>query len=153
MPGIDYREARARVRLAEVLELVGFEARSGFGEQLRGPCPVHQSRTPTSRSFAAHLGKGMWHCFRCGAGGNVLDLWVAVIKLPFYAAVIDLYTRRGREVPSLPSRSSPRKRGTQTREQAMPQPCPGWSTQRARDKDKAFASNRNRDPRRPERRL
>jgi len=122
MPGIDYREARSRVRLAEVLELIGFEARSGFGDQLRGPCPVHGSRTRTSRSFAAHLGKGVWHCFRCEAGGNVLDLWVAVTQLPLYAAVIDLYTRLGREVPWLLSRSAAGKRGTQTREQTMPEP-------------------------------
>jgi DNA primase len=122
MPGIDYREARARVRLAEVLELIGFEARSGFGDQLRGPCPVHGSRSATSRSFAAHLGKGVWHCFRCKAGGNVLDLWSAVSKLPLYAAVLDLYTRLGREVPWLPSRSSAAKRPRQTKEQAMPEP-------------------------------
>ena len=122
MPGIDYRAARSRVRLAEVLELVGFEARSGFGDQLRGPCPVHGSRTPTSRSFAAHLGKGVWHCFRCEAGGNVLDLWSAVTKLPLHAAVLDLYQRLGREVPWQPSRSSAAQPRTSAKEQAMPEP-------------------------------
>ena len=122
MPGIDYRAARSRVRLAEVLELVGFEARSGFGDQLRGPCPVHGSRTPTSRSFAAHLGKGVWHCFRCEAGGNVLDLWSAVTKLPLHAAVLDLYTRLGREVPWQPSRSSAGQPRTSAKEQTMPEP-------------------------------
>jgi DNA primase len=122
MPGINYREARSQVRLAEVLELIGFEARWGFGDQLRGPCPVHGSRSPTSRSFAAHLGKGVWHCFRCEAGGNVLDLWAAVTKVPLYAAVIALYTRLGREVPWLPSQTSAAKPTTPTKEQAMPEP-------------------------------
>jgi DNA primase len=101
MPGIDFRVARSQVRLAEVLELIGFEPRSRAEDQVRGPCPVHQSRTPTSRSFAAHLKKGVWHCFRCGAGGNVLDLWVAVTRQHLHAAVIDLYTRLGGEVPWL----------------------------------------------------
>jgi hypothetical protein len=74
MPPIDYREARSRVRLAEVLDLIGFAASWRRGAQVRGPCPVHRSRTPTSRSFAADHGKQLWHCFRCGAGGNGLDL-------------------------------------------------------------------------------
>jgi len=43
----------------------------------------------------------VWHCFRCGAGGNVLDLWVALTQQPLYPAVIDLYRRLGREVPWL----------------------------------------------------
>jgi DNA primase len=101
MPGIDFREARSRLRLVEVLELVGFEPRSRNGDQVRGPCPIHGSRTPRSRSFAAHLGKGLWYCFRCGAGGNALDLWVALTRQKLHAAVIDLYTRLGRELPWL----------------------------------------------------
>ena len=121
MPGIDYREARKRVRLAEVLELLGFEARSGFGDQLRGPCPVYKSRSTTSRSFAAHLGKGVWHCFRCDVGGNVLDLWAAVTRQPLHRAVIDLYTRLGRDVPWLPPRSSA-QRIMNAKEQTMPEP-------------------------------
>jgi DNA primase len=101
MPALDFRQARTSVRLAEVLDLLGFKATSRRGEQLRGPCPLHGSRTPASRSFAADLGKNAWHCFGCGAGGNVLDLWVALTGQPLYAAVIDLYGRLGRDVPWL----------------------------------------------------
>jgi DNA primase len=113
MPGIDFRQARLSVRLAEVLELLGFEPSARRGDQLRGPCPVHGSRTPTSRSFAADGGKNLWHCFRCGAGGNALDLWVAVTRQPLHAAVIDLCRRLGRDVPWL-------RRAQQ--EQRMPEP-------------------------------
>ena len=122
MPGIDYRDARKRVRLAEVLELIGFETRAGFGDQLRGPCPVHNSRSATSRSFAAHLGKGVWHCFRCKAGGNVLDLWAAVTRQPLHQAVIDLCQRLGRDVPWIQPRRSSVKRATRAKEQTMPEP-------------------------------
>ncbi len=108
MPGIDFREARASLQLSEVLELIGFEPHSRYGDHVRGPCPVHRSRTPRSRSFAAHLKKGVWHCFRCGAGGNVLDLWVAVTRQALPAGVIDLYTRLGRAVPWLEQRSAGR---------------------------------------------
>jgi DNA primase len=115
MPALDFREARLQLRLAEVLDLLSFEPRARHGDQVRGPCPVHRSRTVGSRSFAAHLGKGAWHCFRCEAGGNALDLWVAVTRQPLHAAVIDLCQRLGREVPWL---QWPR----QQEKQAMPEP-------------------------------
>jgi DNA primase len=102
MPGIDFREARARLQLVEVLELIGFEACHRVGEQVRGPCPLHRSRTPASRSFAVHLGKNAYHCFRCGAGGNALDLWATWTKQNLHAAVVDLCQRLGRDVPWLP---------------------------------------------------
>ena len=99
MPGIDYRAARALLPLADVLALLDFVPRRRLGQQLRGPCPLHRSHSATSRSFAAHVGKNAWHCFRCGAGGNALDLWAAVTRQPLHAAVLDLCQRLGRDVP------------------------------------------------------
>ena len=87
MPGIDYALLRQQLSLTQVLELLGFTAMTRRGPQLRGPCPVHGSRTPRSRSFAAHLEKNCWHCFGCGAGGNALDLYLAVTRLPVYEGV------------------------------------------------------------------
>jgi DNA primase len=112
MPGIDYRAARSEVRLAAVLELVGWQARSRCGDQVRGPCPLHGSRSAGSRVFAAHLGKNVYHCFGCGAGGNALDLWVALARQDLHAAVLDLYQRLGRPVPYLAT----------TKETTMPAP-------------------------------
>jgi DNA primase len=103
MPGIDFRAARTQLRLAVVLQLLGFEPQERCGDQVRGRCPVHGSRTPPSRSFAAHLGRGVWHCFSCGAGGNVLDLWAAVTRQELHAAVLDLCNRLGCAVPWLPA--------------------------------------------------
>jgi DNA primase len=103
MPGIDYRAVRADIRLAEVLDLIGWQPRSRHGEQWRGPCPVHGSRSSTSRVFAAHLGKNAYHCFRCGAGGNALDLWAALTHQDLHAAVLDLCQRLNRPVPWLAS--------------------------------------------------
>jgi DNA primase len=111
MPGIDYGAARADIRLAEVLRLIGWPGRSGWGEQRRGPCPLHGSQSRTSRAFAAHLAKNVYHCFRCGAGGNALELWAALTHQPLYAAVLDVYQRLGRPVPWL----APRPRHGQPR--------------------------------------
>jgi DNA primase len=101
MPAIDYRRARTQLRLAEVLELIGYRPRSRRGPQWRGPCPLHGSRSATSRAFAVHLGKNLFHCFRCGAGGNALDLWAALTRLPLHAAVLDLCQRLHQPVPWL----------------------------------------------------
>jgi DNA primase len=103
MPGIDYRQARCQLRLAEVLELIGYRPRWVVGQQWRGPCPLHESRSPTSRSFAAHVGKNVYRCFRCGKAGNVLDFWVDWTRQNLHAAVLDLCQRLGQEVPWLSS--------------------------------------------------
>jgi hypothetical protein len=114
MPPIDYRAARANVRLAEVLELLGCVLSAGHGQQLRGVWPLQRSRRRASRSFAAHLGKNVWYCFRCGVGGNALDLWAAVTEQPLHTAVCALYRRLGRDVPLL---GASRRRGD-----TMPRP-------------------------------
>jgi DNA primase len=99
MAGIDFTVLRQQVKLAQVLELVGFDATTRHGAQWRGPCPVHGSTSAKSRSFAAHVDKGCWHCFRCGAHGNALDLYVAVTKLPVYEAALELCARLHLPVP------------------------------------------------------
>jgi DNA primase len=101
MPLIDLRQARQDIRLAVVLELLGWRCCERQGEQVRGPCCVHGSSSPTSRSFSAHLGRGIWRCFACGAGGNALELWMKVTDLDLYPAVLELYRQLGRDVPWL----------------------------------------------------
>jgi DNA primase len=107
MRGVDYGEARARVGIAEVLDLMGYRPRRIVSWQGRGPCPLHRSRSPDSRVFAVHLHKNVYHCFVCGAGGNALDLWAAWTRQNLYAAVTDLLHRLGREIPWLPAGRNP----------------------------------------------
>ena len=107
MPGIDFPLLRRQLPLAQVLELIGFTAVTRRGPPLRGPCPVHGSIGPRSRSFAAHVERNCWHCFRCGAGGNALDLYLAVAKLPVYEGALELCQRLQLAVPWL-SRPAPR---------------------------------------------
>ena len=44
------------------------------GEQHQGPCPLpcHGDR-PNVAPFSAHLGRGIFQCFGCGAKGNQLE--------------------------------------------------------------------------------
>jgi DNA primase len=105
MRGIDYRTARQLLPLAEVLRLIEWQPCSRRGDGQRGPCPLHGSRSLTSRVFAVDLGKNLWHCFRCGAGGNALDLWATWSRQELYAAVLDLCRRLHQPVPWLPGRA------------------------------------------------
>ena len=112
MPLIDLRQVRSEISLAQVLELLGWHARERVGEQVRGPCPVHGSSSPRSRSFSAHLGRGVWRCFVCGASGNVLDLWHRATRQQLYPAVLAPYQQLGRAVPWLEPRPSARPERT-----------------------------------------
>jgi DNA primase len=99
VPGIDYAELRRRIGIAEVLALCHFEPTERLGDQVRGPCPIHGSTSPGSRSFSANLKKNNFRCFKCGATGNQLDLWVAISKLPLHAAALDLCARLRIDTP------------------------------------------------------
>ena len=108
MPGIDFRELRRLVSMAEVLAILGFEARRSSGNQLRGSCPLHGS-ADRSRVFSVNLVKNTFQCFKCGAAGNHLDLWAAATKKPLYEAALELCQRLNRDIPYLQQQQ---RRGT-----------------------------------------
>ena len=99
MPGVDFDTLRRDIAMQQVLDLLGFQASSSHGSQLRGPCPVHGSASPRSRSFSVNLETGRYQCFRCRSRGNQIELWAAARQLGIYEAAIDLCQAVGREVP------------------------------------------------------
>ncbi len=99
MPGVDFDLVRERASLGDVLRLLQFRAVSVRGDCLRGPCPVHRSTNPRSRSFSADLRLGRYKCFGCGSGGNALELWAAVHRTGVYEAAIALCEAMQIEVP------------------------------------------------------
>jgi DNA primase len=74
---VSFAEIKNRVTLAQVLRCyqVDWLRRSGVG-QYRGRCPIHRGRGV--EAFHVNLERGLFHCFACGAGGNVLDLVAAM---------------------------------------------------------------------------
>jgi hypothetical protein len=99
MPGIHFPAVRARIALADVLALIGFVPSETCGDQVRGPCPVHRSATPSSRSFSANLRLHIYKCFKCGSSGNQLDLYAAVSGLSVFEAALTLCEKLHCEVP------------------------------------------------------
>jgi transposase InsO family protein len=97
---IDFAAVRGSCTLAEVLALLNYQPKRARGSQLRGPCPVHGSSQPArSQCFSANTADNLCHCFKCGFGGNALDLWIAVSGHNIYDAAVDLCQRLGRAVP------------------------------------------------------
>jgi DNA primase len=89
---VNFDEIKSRVRLEEVLRSyqVDWLRRSGL-HQYRGRCPIHQGQGKDA--FHVNLDRGMFHCFACGAGGNVLDLVAAMEGCSIRAAALRLQAR------------------------------------------------------------
>ncbi len=101
MPGIDYRELRRQITMREVLDLIGFQATSRHGPQLRGLCPIPACRCTSGRPFSVHLDRQVYHCFACHSHGNALDLWAAVRGLSLHDAASDLCHALNLDLPRL----------------------------------------------------
>ncbi len=62
------------------------------GRNLKGVCPFHAEKTP---SFMVHPDKQIYHCFGCGAGGDVFSFLMKYDGLEFVEAVERLAERYG----------------------------------------------------------
>jgi DNA primase len=70
---IDFKALRANLDFALVLEQYGVAVKR-TGKQHHGFCPLpNHNGKRNSPSFSAHLERGIFQCFGCGAKGNVLE--------------------------------------------------------------------------------
>jgi DNA primase len=68
------------------------------GATYKGLCPFHGEKTP---SFHVNRDKGFFHCFGCGAGGDVLKFLELHEKIGFADAVKQLAQRFGLSMPEM----------------------------------------------------
>jgi DNA primase len=66
------------------------------GSAWKGLCPFHGEKTP---SFQVNGDKGVFHCFGCGVGGDVIKFVELYDKITFPEAVRQLAARAGLAVP------------------------------------------------------
>ena len=91
-------DSRERVRDAvDFAELVGArtELRAAGQRRLTGLCPFHDERTP---SFGIDPVEKLYHCFGCGAGGDVFKFVMETEGLDFAGALESLAARAGIEL-------------------------------------------------------
>jgi DNA primase len=87
---------------ADIVEVVSEHTRlKKGGRSWKGLCPFHNERTP---SFTVDRDKGLYHCFGCGAGGDVIHFVRQIDRLDFPEAVEALASRFGVTIPRRVSR-------------------------------------------------
>jgi len=75
-------------------EVVGeyLQLRNAGGGSLKGLCPFHDEKTP---SFNVTPARGLWYCFSCSEGGDVIRFVQKIDSLSFAEAVERLAARAG----------------------------------------------------------
>lgn len=86
----DVERVRRSVNLAELFEAVTTVRRSGASWQ--AVCPFHAEKTP---SLSIDPGRGLFHCFGCGRGGDVFTFLELTQGLEFREALQELADRAG----------------------------------------------------------
>lgn len=71
-------------------------------------CPFHSEKSP---SFTVSRDKQFYHCFGCGAHGNVIDFVMEYDRLDFIDAIDELAGQLGLEVPQEQGSRKPRDEG------------------------------------------
>ena len=87
-------ELRSRVSVADVVaEKVKLTRK---GREYTGLCPFHNEKTP---SFTVNEAKGFYHCFGCGAHGDIIKFEMEANNLPFMDALEKLAGKAGLPMP------------------------------------------------------
>lgn len=88
-------ELRARITLSTVINRTTKLTRAG--REWKACCPFHNENTP---SFYVNDQKGFYHCFGCGAHGDVISWMTEQRGLSFIDACKELAGEAGMEVPA-----------------------------------------------------
>ncbi|MGE0737235.1 MAG: DNA primase [Alphaproteobacteria bacterium] len=103
-------EIRARLPLSDT---VGKRVRlARRGREFMGLCPFHNEKTP---SFTVNDEKGFFHCFGCGAHGDVIGFVMRTDGMSFPEAIEKLAGEAGLQVPQ----SSPEDRARAKQVQSL----------------------------------
>src|SRR5271170_1161044 len=92
---------------ADIVRVIGEYVRlKKTGQNFTGLCPFHQEKTP---SFAVHPVRQIYHCFGCGAGGDVFKFVMELDKSTFPEAIRTVAEKCGIPIPR-PRERSPEER-------------------------------------------
>jgi len=110
MGSIDFNnDLPARIKeQADIVQVIGecVELKRA-GVRFLGRCPFHNEKTP---SFSVHPGQQFFHCFGCGASGDVFEFQMKYHNLDFPTAMKELAGRYNVEIPERPQSSAEREK-------------------------------------------
>lgn len=104
----DIEKIRQSVNIVELMEAVTTVRKRG--RAFKAICPFHQEKTP---SVSLDPARGLFHCFGCGAGGDIFKFVMESQAMTFNEAVEHLAQRAGvtlRVDPEAAKRRSERRR-------------------------------------------
>jgi DNA primase len=86
-----------RVReAADIVSIIGRHVHlARAGRSMKGLCPFHREKTP---SFNVSQERQTFHCFGCGAGGDVFTFLMTYLGIPFPEAVEELAQEYGIDI-------------------------------------------------------
>jgi DNA primase len=82
------------------------QLRNAGGGNLKGLCPFHEEKSP---SLSVSPSRGLYHCFGCGAGGDVIRFVQHIEHLDFTEAVERLAARSGIQLRYVEGAGAPRR--------------------------------------------
>ncbi len=94
-------ELRSRLSIADIVSEKVKLVRKG--REYLGLCPFHNEKTP---SFTVNEVKGFYHCFGCGAHGDIIRFEMEANGLPFMDAVEKLAHKAGLVMPHFSKENS-----------------------------------------------
>jgi DNA primase len=94
IPDAVIREIQERTNIVDVIS--EFAPLRKMGRNFKGLCLFHEEKTP---SFVVSPEKQIFHCFGCGASGNVFTFLMKQKKMDFPDAVRELGAKAGVPVP------------------------------------------------------
>ncbi len=93
-------ELRAKISIVDVVSSKIKLVRKG--REYQACCPFHNEKTP---SFTVNEAKGFYHCFGCGAHGDIIKFEMEANGLSFMDAIEKLAHRVGLQVPRISQES------------------------------------------------
>lgn len=82
------KEIKRRLSIINLIE--GYTSIKKTGKGYVGLCPFHDDHNP---SMHVDEEKGLFHCFSCGAGGDIVGFYMRYNELTFQEAISDLAKR------------------------------------------------------------
>jgi len=98
MPTADFKDALKQQ--ADIVRIVGDYVRlkKAGAQNFSGLCPFHNEKTP---SFSVHATRQFYHCFGCGASGDVFSFVQKVENITFPEAVRLIAQKLGVPLPKI----------------------------------------------------
>ncbi len=110
LPASFLDELRARVPLSGYIGRTVRLARAG--REYKGCCPFHNEKTP---SFYVNDEKSFYHCFGCGAHGDLIGYAMHQQGWEFPEAIENLAAEAGMQVPQRTQHETPEQQDARTR--------------------------------------